>query len=46
MEGPGSLDDEVRSVDGSGITRGARSERTGNSLIYTDYSRISSKKNI
>ena len=35
--------DEVGAVDGSGITRGAHSERTWNS---TDYSCISSKKKI
>ena len=41
-------DDEVGDVDGSGITRGAHSERTGNSLPYrpTDYSRINSNKNL
>ena len=41
-------DDEVGAVDGSGIARGARSERTGNrsslDLPYTDYSRTSSNK--
>ena len=40
-------DDEVGAVGGSEITRGARSERTGNisslDLPYTDYSRTSSK---
>ena len=41
-------DDEVGDVDGSGITRGARSERTGNSLPYrpTDFSRKNSNKNL
>ena len=39
-------DDEDGYVDGSGITKGARSERTGNMLPYrpTNYSRINSKK--
>ena len=41
-------DDEVGDGDGSGITRGARSERTGNMLPYrpTNYSSIISKKNL
>ena len=41
-------DDKVGDVDCSEITRGARSERTGNMLPYgpTNYSRINSKKNL